>query len=140
MNPELPAVGVALMVSHLERHHNGLIEGRRDLELQDFYLPHVLDGDWQGRVAEARRWLDGYDGRLGIHGPFQALPLDARDPAIREVVRRRLEQALRAAEALKATHVVIHSPFTTWDSTTWTARPAAAPRRSGAATRRWQAW
>lgn len=116
MGTELPTVGVALMVEHLERHHNWLIEGQRDLELQDFYHPDVLDGDWADRVAVARRWLAGYDGRMGIHGPFQELPLNARDPAIRAVVRRRLEQGLEAAEAIGATHVVIHSPFTTWDS------------------------
>lgn len=115
MRTELPTIGAAMMVADLEQHHNWLIEGRRDLEIQDFIDVSLLDGDWRGRVEAAKRWLDGYEGRLGIHGPFYNLPLDARDPAIRDVVRRRLEQALSVCEALKATHCVIHSPFTTWD-------------------------
>ena len=116
MDTELPVVGVALMVNDLERHHNWLIEGRRDLELQDFCHPDVLENGWEDLVGEARRWLDGYDGRLGIHGPFYDLPLNARDIAVREIVQKRLTQALRAAEALKGTHLVIHSPISTWDS------------------------
>jgi len=115
MTTELPTIGAAMMVADLEQHQDWLIEGRRDLEIQDFIDTDVLDGDWSGRVAAGRRLLDGYEGRLGIHGPFYNLPLDARDPAIRDVVRRRLEQALSVCEALHATHCVIHSPFTTWD-------------------------
>ena len=115
MNIELPIVGVAMMVADLDRHHNWIIEGRRDLELQDFIDPAILDGDWRGYVERARHQLDGHDGRLGIHGPFYDLPLAASDPAIREVVRHRLDQALAACEALSATHLVVHSPYTTWD-------------------------
>ena len=85
MNIELPIVGVAMMVADLDRHHNWIIEGRRDLELQDFIDPAILDGDWRGYVERARHRLDGHDGRLGIHGPFYDLPLAASDPAIREV-------------------------------------------------------
>jgi sugar phosphate isomerase/epimerase len=115
MSSELPTIGAAMMVAELEQHHNWLIEGRRDLEIQDFIDTTLLDGDWRSRVEASKRWLDGYEGRLGIHGPFYDLPLCARDPAIREVVRRRLEEALHVCEAMNATHCVIHSPFTTWD-------------------------
>lgn len=115
MNQELPIIGVALLVEDLERHHNWLIEGRRDLELQDFCSPELLEDDaWHGLAGEARRWLDGYDGRLGIHGPFYDLPIASSDPAVRRIVDRRLDQALDICEALGATNVVIHSPFTTW--------------------------
>jgi len=115
MSNELPTIGAAMAVADLEQHRDWLIEGQRDLEIQDFFDPAVLDGDWKGRVEQAKRLLEGYAGRLGIHGPFYNLPLDARDPAIRDVVRKRLEQALDVCEALGATSCVIHSPFTTWD-------------------------
>ncbi|MBP0575799.1 hypothetical protein J8J27_34280, partial [Mycobacterium tuberculosis] len=62
-----------------------------------------------------RPLLDGHAGRLGIHGPFWGFKLDSQDPDIRAVVTRRLLQGVAAAEALGATQMVIHSPFTTWD-------------------------
>ena len=114
MQIELPSVGLAIMVADLERHHNWLIEGQRDLEIQDFCDPLVLN-DWESCVSESKRWLEGYEGRLGIHGAFYNLPIDAIDPEIRTVVQRRLDQALEASEALKGTHIVVHSPISTWD-------------------------
>lgn len=125
---ELPVIGAAMLVDDLERHHNWIIEGRRDLELHDFWMPEVLDGDWQDRVVRAKRLLEGYDGRLGIHGPFYSLPLDARDPEIRAVVKRRLDQALTVCEALGATQMVVHSPFTTWDHHNLARDPGAIQR------------
>jgi sugar phosphate isomerase/epimerase len=61
------------------------------------------------------RWLDGHGGRIGLHGPFYDLPLAARDPGIRDLVRRRLDQALSACAASGASQLVLHSPYTTWD-------------------------
>ena len=59
--------------------------------------------------------LDGYKGRLGIHGPFWGFKIDSQDPLIRAVVTKRLAQGLEACEAVGATQMVIHSPYTTWD-------------------------
>lgn len=115
MSTDLPIVGAAMAVSDLETNRDWLIASQRDLELQDFIEPALLEGDWRSRVDQARALLDGYAGRLGIHGPFWNLPLDAQDPLIRDAVRRRLWQGLDACEALGATHMVVHSPYTTWD-------------------------
>jgi sugar phosphate isomerase/epimerase len=115
MTNELPTIGAALPIAELATYRDWLIDGQRDLEIQDFFDTSVLDGDWKGRVEEAKRLLDGFEGRLGIHGPFINLPIDARDPAIRDVVRKRLDQGLDACEALGATSCVIHSPFSNWD-------------------------
>lgn len=111
----LPLIGAAMNVADLDAYRDWLIADQRDLELQDFIDPAVLEGDLDGLVAHAKTLLDGYTGRLGIHGPFYNLPLNARDPEIRAVVQRRLTQGLTAAEKLGATHIVVHSPFTTWD-------------------------
>jgi sugar phosphate isomerase/epimerase len=108
-------VGAALMVADLPAFRDWLIAGQRDLEIQDFYRPEVLLGDWRGLVAEARRRLDGFEGRLGIHGPFYDLALDTADPEIAPLVARRYVTAVEAAAALGATQLVIHSPYKTWD-------------------------
>ena len=111
----LPLLGAALSLDMVEVHRDWLFERQRDLELQDFFEAAVLDGDWRDRAARARRLLDGYTGRLSIHGPFWGFKINSEDPEIRAVVTRRLLQGLDAAEAVGATQMVIHSPYTTWD-------------------------
>src|ERR1700759_1984849 len=112
---DLPIVGAAMLVEHLDRHHNWLLDRQRDLELQDFCDPRLLEGDWRGRAEHAQQKLSGSPGRLGIHGAFYALPLNARDPQIRDVVKRRLWQGLDVCEVLGANVMVVHSPYSTWD-------------------------
>lgn len=109
------SVGAALMVEDLPCHRDWLIAGRRDLEIQDFLRTEVLLGDWRERVAAARAQLDGFEGRLGIHGPFMGVPIDNNDPEIAPLITRRYLTALDGCAALGATQMVIHSPYTTWD-------------------------
>ncbi|MDF2811093.1 MAG: sugar phosphate isomerase [Microvirga sp.] len=112
---ELPVLGAALSLNMLELHRNWVIEKQRDLEIQDFFPAAVLDGDWNPTVERARKLLDGYSGRLGIHGPFWGFKIDSHDPLVRAVVTKRFLQGMDVCEALGATQMVIHSPFTTWD-------------------------
>jgi len=112
---DLPIVGAAMMAKHLDQHHNWLLESQRDLELQDYFDPALLEGDWRGRAEWSKERLSGFTGRLGIHGAFFDLPLAPLDPMIRDVVKRRLWQGLDVCEVLGATHMVVHSPYTTWD-------------------------
>jgi sugar phosphate isomerase/epimerase len=111
----LPRLGAALSLDALETHRDWVIEGGRDLEIQSFDAPEDIDGDVDGAIARAKRLLDGYRGRLGIHGPFWGFRIDSHDRLIRDVVRRRLMDGLAVCERLGATQMVIHSPFTTWD-------------------------
>jgi sugar phosphate isomerase/epimerase len=112
---ELPIVGAALTRATLAVHRKWILEKQRDLEIQDFFSSETLDGDWRAVADEIRGLLDGYTGRLGMHGPFWGFKIDSQDPLIRAVVTRRLLQGLDACEAIGATQMVIHSPFTTWD-------------------------
>jgi sugar phosphate isomerase/epimerase len=113
---DLPlTVGAALPVGWLEHYRDWLFEKDRDLELQSFHKVEVLDGDWRSLADEANRVLDGFKGRLGIHGPFWGFTIHSRDPAIRAVVTRRMMQGLDICAALGATQMVIHSPYTPWD-------------------------
>ncbi|WP_445488268.1 sugar phosphate isomerase/epimerase family protein [Rhodopseudomonas sp. RCAM05734] len=112
---ELPVVGAALTTKTLAIHRDWILEKQRDLEIQDFFSSETLDGDWRAVADDVRRLLDGYTGRLGMHGPFWGFKIDSQDPLIRAVVTKRLLQGLDACEAIGATQMVIHSPFTTWD-------------------------
>ncbi len=114
MVTEMPVIGAALAINGVEMPKQWLFEKDRDLEIQDFVFPDVLEGDWQDIVNRYKRLLEGYKGRVGIHGPFFGLDLAASDPDIQSVIRKRLLQGLDACEALDATHMVVHSPFTHW--------------------------
>ncbi len=107
----LPKIGAAMPVEALATYRNWLIEGQRDLEVQDAFNPVVLDDDWKPLVKQARSLLDGYTGRMGVHGPFMSLTILARDAKVRTLVSDRLRQGLEFAAELGATHMVVHSPF-----------------------------
>ena len=107
----LPTVGAAMPITQLVHYRDWLIDGQRDLEIQDAFLPEILDGTWRPLVRTTHDMLDGYTGRLGIHGPFDGLTLMSRDPQVRALVAGRLCQGLEFGAELGATHMVIHSPF-----------------------------
>lgn len=112
---DLPlTVGAALPVEALADWRDWLFERGRDLELQSFHAPDLLDGDWQGAADVVNRTLAGFRGRIGIHGPFLGFGIDSMDPAIREVVTRRMMQALDVCAAVGATQMVVHSPYNPW--------------------------
>ncbi|RMD89450.1 MAG: sugar phosphate isomerase/epimerase [Alphaproteobacteria bacterium] len=138
--------GAALSLIDLLKFRDWLDDGPRDLELQDFVFASVLGGDWRSFADIARRQLEGYEGRLGIHGPFSGFEIDARDPDVREVVARRLDQALDVCDAIGARLMVIHSPFRAWDAANmplkrrgWEERVEAVHRAIGAAVKRAEA-
>lgn len=110
----LPVLGAALDHDSLASHRDWLLEAPRDLELQAFVDAEVLDGDWSGLAADTNRLLDGHEGRLGIHGPFWGFTISSYEPEVRKIVTKRFLQALDVCAAVKGTHVVIHSPFSTW--------------------------
>lgn len=112
---DLPLLGAAMPLPVLETLRDWIVADQRDLELQDFTTADVLNGDWQPLVQRARALLTDYSGRLGIHGPFWGLNIANMDSDVREVVTRRHLQGLAVAEALGATQMVIHSPYSTWD-------------------------
>lgn len=104
-------IGLALCLNELREQAAWLKETGRDLELQDITLSEVLEGDWKSVASRANRLLDGFEGRLGIHGPFWHLNIAPRDPAVRRLVQSRLNLGLDFAHMIGGTHMVIHSPF-----------------------------
>jgi sugar phosphate isomerase/epimerase len=98
--------------SRLPELNTWIIESQRDLEIQDFFSPSVLDGDWRSVAEQVRPLLDGYTGRLGIHGPDPGPgTLASWDPAVSAVMTDRLKRSMEACAVMGATHMVVHSPF-----------------------------
>lgn len=111
----LPIIGAALTADMIARHRDWLFDKQRDLEIQDFSLLKALNQDWNDVADRLKQLLEGYTGRLGIHGPFWGLMLDNPDPDMRAVCIKRYRQGLDICERLGATQMVVHSPYTTWD-------------------------
>jgi sugar phosphate isomerase/epimerase len=116
-------IGAALDVADLPRYRDLLIAGQRDLEIQDFYATDVLLGDWEGLAARAKAHLDGFEGRLGIHGPFVNVPMNCNDAELRPIVTNRYLTGLKAAIAVGASQMVVHSPFSIWDDKNYGDKP-----------------
>lgn len=108
---QTPTLGAAMPSKLLGDYREWIIEGQRDLEIQDPIWTELLDGDWMPTARAIRDQLDGYTGRLGVHGPFLSLSLLGYDKKIRELTTERFRQGIAFANAIGGTHMVIHSPF-----------------------------
>jgi sugar phosphate isomerase/epimerase len=128
MTQTLPSIGAAMTLAQLEKHQNWIMDGQRDLELQDFTNAEALARDLRPYAARLHNLLDGHEGELGIHGPFWGFAIDTPDPDVREIVKRRMSQGLDICEVLGATQMVVHSPYSSWDVTT--TEPLTATRQS----------
>lgn len=122
MITELPLLGVSLTLDHLQVHRDWVIGEGRDIELQDFIFPAILD-DSALAIGRAKALLDGFAARLSLHGPFLGFKIDCADPELAAVVRRRLLKCLDICSELGATQMVIHSPVSSWDDPNHAASP-----------------
>lgn len=113
--PDLPLLGAALTVAELETLQGFILSENRDLELHDFTDADLLNGDWRSVADRAKVLLQGYRGRLGLHGPFWGLHLASPDTELRALNQRKFLQGLEVCEYLGATQMVVHSPYSTWD-------------------------
>lgn len=107
-------IGACVFIDEIADHRDWLFDAERDIEIQDFWRAGVLLGDWQERAAAARAALDGHRGRVGIHGPFEGLDIDNKDPELRPLITARFLRALEAAESIGARQMVLHSPYDAW--------------------------
>lgn len=111
---ELPVLGTALTLRDFAPLQEWICGPGRAIEIQDFVFPEVIAGDCSGLIAAWRAVLGAHAGPRGIHGPFFGLDLANPDAEIRAIVQRRFLKGLEIAEALGASHMVVHSPFTYW--------------------------
>jgi len=107
----LPILGVSLPSEHLSAFCAWIIADQRDLEIDDPFYSNMLDNDLSDLSQTIRQLLTGYQGRLGIHGPTEALPILCDDTRVIAIVQQRLMQALEFARSIHATQMVLHSPF-----------------------------
>ena len=108
------SIGAALMTDTIATHRDWLFADNRDLEIQDFCLPAVVADGWGDAVTRAKAAIEGFEGRVGIHGPFRGLDIANPEPDTAAVIGGKYARAVEAAAALGAEWMVIHSPFDNW--------------------------
>ncbi len=104
-------VGAATRSDRLEGILDWILEENRDLEIQDACIGAFLDSDWSSTAQAINSQLDGYAGRLGVHGAYDGIYLGSGDPLVQQLAQKRLIQSLEFAEAISAKQCVVHSPF-----------------------------
>ncbi len=107
-------IGACLNAREIADHRDWLFAADRDIELQDFGSYTALTDEMDDRVAAAKMALAGHEGRLGIHGPYEGLDMDNKDPEVRPIITARFLRALEAADRVGARQMVLHSPYTRW--------------------------
>ncbi|MBO9465136.1 sugar phosphate isomerase/epimerase [Tropicibacter sp. R15_0] len=107
-------IGACLKASEIGDHRDWLFDDQRDIELQDFGSHLALTSELEDRIATANKALDGHRGRRGIHGPYEGLDMDNKDPELRPLITVRFLKGLEAAERVGARQMVLHSPYSRW--------------------------
>lgn len=117
-------IGACLKAQEIADHRDWLFEADRDIELQEFGSHAALTTEFEDRIAAAKAALDGHQGRLGIHGPYEGLDMDNKDPEVRPIITARFLKALEAADRVGARQMVLHSPYTRWYAQNRLAKPS----------------
>lgn len=107
-------IGACLKSDEIAAHRDWLFDAERDIEIQDFMSHDALTKDLETLVDHVQHALIGHSGRVGIHGPFEGLDVDNKDPELRPLITNRYLLALDAADQIGARQMVMHSPFTLW--------------------------
>lgn len=107
-------IGACLVSGEIATHRDWLFDAARDIELQDFMSQIALSTEFEDRIATAKTALQGHVGRVGIHGPYEGLDIDNKDPELRPLITARFLKALEAADRIGARQMVLHSPYTLW--------------------------
>lgn len=122
-------IGACLKITQVYEHRDWLFDSARDLELQDFMSHAALTTELDDLVSAAQAVLQGFEGRLGIHGPFEGLDLDNKDSELRPLITARMLRALEAADRIGARQVVLHSPYTLWYRNNLLCQPGYAAQK-----------
>jgi sugar phosphate isomerase/epimerase len=85
------------------------VEHNLGLEFQTFYDPAVFD--LADSVAELYRATVAELPLCAMHGPFADLSPGSMDPLVREVARKRFEEAVAFAARFNVSHLILHHGY-----------------------------
>ncbi len=80
------------------------------IEVMQFAMPDILDGDWQAEVTRYRDLLKDIS-RVSLHGPFIDTASGSPDDRVNAVAKDRYRHAIDIAVELGAEVIVFHANF-----------------------------
>lgn len=81
------------------------------IEVMQFAMPDVLDGDWQAEVVRYRNLLRDINGPISLHGPFIDTASGSPDQRINALAMDRYRHAIDIAVELDSKIIVFHANF-----------------------------
>lgn len=106
----LPTLGVAFRLEKLTELKDWVLERHRDVEIQDPTFAFQI-GEWKDKAIHWNRTMSDYQGRLGVHGPYDGVAIASRDPDAQQFAQKKLLDCLDFCAEIGASHCVVHSPF-----------------------------
>ncbi len=94
------------------------IAKERDLgiEVQEFYLHDLMNGDWQGRLAEYQTLLDGFERNLSLHNAFHGIEHLGMAPDVLALTKKKYDFMFMIAKELGCKEIISHftwNPYVT---------------------------
>jgi len=82
-----------------------------NLEICKFADSKILDGNLEAEVKECLEALEGFNGKLSLHGTFFDLNPISKDSRVADITTYRYNQSLNIAKTLNAKTVVFHTGY-----------------------------
>ena len=90
-------------------HHLQIARDRNlGIEIQEFYLPELMWGNWKPRLEQYKQLLEGFDNGLSIHNAFYCTDHAGLDPEIFRLTRMRYDYIFKIAQELGCGTIVSH--------------------------------
>lgn len=78
------------------------------IEIQEFYLPDLMWGDYKPRLEEYQRLLDGFQGGRAIHNAYLSIDHVGNDPEVHKLTKKRYDYIFMIAKELECTYIISH--------------------------------
>lgn len=102
-----------------ERHLALAKQRNLGIEVQEFYLTKLMQGDWQTRLDQYKNLLQDFKGDLSIHNAFLWIDHLGLDPQISELTKQRYDFVFMIAKELGCKVIVSHFEWNTFITGEW---------------------
>lgn len=78
------------------------------IEIQEFYLPDLMWGDWRPRLKTYQKLLNDFQGGRAIHNAYHSIDHIGDDPKVLKLTQKRYDYIFMIAKKLRCKHIISH--------------------------------
>ena len=78
------------------------------IEIQEFYLPDLMWGDYKPRLEEYQKLLEDFQGGRAIHNAFLSIDHIGSDPEVLKLTKKRYDYIFMIAKELGCKYIISH--------------------------------